>query len=76
MRLRVASAMPMEASVKGRPLGAITSAPAFTQRAARGTSVVITIEPRPARSAIQLSAASKPEPTTTRSTRGSFGTVR
>jgi hypothetical protein len=68
--------MPMELAVKGRPLGAITSAPAVTQRWASGTSVVTTTAPRAARSAIQSSAASKPEPTITRSTRGSFGTMR
>ena len=36
IRLRVASVMPIDASVNGFPFGAITVAPAFTQRAARG----------------------------------------
>ena len=38
----------------------MTSAPAFTQRLASGTSAVITMSPARARSAIQLSASSMP----------------
>jgi hypothetical protein len=55
----------MDASVKGLPFGAITSAPAFTQRLASGMSAVTTIADGPARSAIQSSATSGPAPTTT-----------
>ena len=51
---------PMESLVKARPFGAITSAPDLTQRLASGTSAVMTMSPRPARSAIQLSASSMP----------------
>ena len=51
-----------------------TSAPAFTQRPASGMSAVTTMSPRPARSAIQSSAASEPSATTTRSISGSRGT--
>src|SRR5262245_23520861 len=57
IRLRVASAMPIESSVKARPVGASTVAPAFTQRPASGTSAVTTTAPCPARAAIQSSAA-------------------
>ena len=35
--------MPMESSVKALPFGAITAAPAFTQRLASGISAVITM---------------------------------
>jgi hypothetical protein len=52
IRLRVASVMPMASSVNGLPLGPIVSAPAFTARAASGTSAVTTTLPGPARSAI------------------------
>ena len=38
IRLRTASVMPIDCSVNGLPLGAITSAPAFTQRLASGIS--------------------------------------
>ena len=38
--------MPIESLVNGLPFGAMTSAPAFTQRLASGTSAVITIAPR------------------------------
>jgi hypothetical protein len=75
MRSRVASAMPIAASVKARPLGAITAAPASTARCASGMSDVMTTSPAPARSAIQSSVASKPCPTTTRSISGSRGTI-
>jgi hypothetical protein len=48
IRLRTASVMPIDCSVNGLPFGAITSAPAFTQRLASGISEVMTISPRPA----------------------------
>jgi hypothetical protein len=76
IRSRVASAIPTESSVNGRPVGPITVAPAFTQRLASGMSAVTTTAPRRACAAIQSSAASKPAPTTTRSIRGSRGTAR
>ena len=57
IRLRIASVMPIDSSENGLPFGAITSAPALTQRLARGMSAVTTMSPGPARSAIQLSAA-------------------
>ena len=41
MRLRTASVIPIDSSVNGLPFGAITSAPAFTQRLASGMSEVI-----------------------------------
>ena len=63
IRLRVANVSPIESLVKARPFGAITSAPALMQRLASGTSAVMTMSPRPARSAIQLSASSVPVPT-------------
>ena len=74
IRLRVASAMPIELSLKRLPVGAITSAPSLTQRLAKGMSEVTTIAPGPARSAIQSSAASAPAPTTTRSMSLALGT--
>src|ERR1700720_4252463 len=46
IRLRVASAMPIDSSVKIRPVGAIATAPAFTHRLASGMSAVITMSPR------------------------------
>src|SRR5271155_4427611 len=49
IRLRVASAMPIELSLKRLPVGAITSAPSLTQRLAKGMSEVTTIAPGPAR---------------------------
>ena len=51
--MRVASAMPIELSLKRFPFGAMTSAPDFTHRLASGMSDVTTIAPGPARSAIQ-----------------------
>ena len=54
MRLRTARVIPIVCSVKVRPLGAITSAPAFTHRLANGMSAVITMSPDPARPAIQF----------------------
>ena len=45
IRLRVASVMPIESLVNARPFGAMTSAPAFTQRLASGTSAVTTMSP-------------------------------
>ena len=39
--------MPIDCSVNGLPFGAITSAPAFTQRLASGISEVMTISPLP-----------------------------
>jgi hypothetical protein len=57
--------MPIELSLKRFPFGAMTAAPDFTHRLARGMSDVTTIEPGPDRSAIQSSAASMPAPTTT-----------
>jgi hypothetical protein len=75
MRSRVASAMPMEASVKVRPVGAMTSAPAFMQRCASGISAVMTTAPRETLSAIQSSAASGSLPTATRSINGVLGTA-
>ena len=74
IRLRTASVMPIDSSVNGLPFGAITSAPALTQRLASGISAVITMSPLPARSAIQSSAASMPEPAAIRSISGSCGT--
>ena len=74
IRLRTASVMPIDCSVNGLPFGAITSAPALTQRLASGMSDVMTISPLPARSAIQSSAASMPEPAAMRSISGSCGT--
>ena len=74
IRLRTASVMPIDCSVNGLPFGAITSAPALTQRLASGISEVMTISPWPARSAIQSSAASIPEPAAIRSISGSCGT--
>ena len=47
IRLRTASVMPIDCSVNGLPFGAITSAPAFTQRLASGISEVMTISPLP-----------------------------
>ena len=44
--MRVASVSPIEASVNALPFGAITSAPALTQRLASGTSAVTTMPPR------------------------------
>ena len=64
----------MDCSVKTRPVGAMTLAPALTQRCASGTSVVTTTSPGPARSAIQSSARSRPSSTVTRSTNGVSGT--
>ena len=75
IKLRVASAMPMESSVRRRPLGAMTSAPAFILRCANGMSAVMTISPRVTRSAIQSSAASELLPTTIRSINGVRGTA-
>ena len=74
MRLRTARVIPIDCSVNGLPFGAITSAPAFTQRLASGISEVMTISPLPARSAIQSSAASMPAPAAMRSISGSCGT--
>ena len=74
IRLRTASVIPIDCSVNGLPFGAITSAPAFTQRLASGISEVMTISSFPARSAIQSSAASIPEPAAMRSISGSCGT--
>ena len=45
IRLRTASVMPIDCSVNGLPFGAITSAPALTQRLASGMSEVMTISP-------------------------------
>ena len=73
---RLAIAMPIEALVKGTPVLPTTDAPAFRLRSASGMSAVTTMSPGPARSAIQLSAASKPSLTTTSSMRGSRGTPR
>src|SRR5690606_22668485 len=42
-RSRMALAMPILVSSKPRPVGPVTSAPAATQRTARGTSAVMTI---------------------------------
>ena len=71
---RLAIAMPIEEVVKGTPVLPITAAPAFRLRSASGISAVTTMSPGPARSAIQLSAASKPSLTTTSSMPGSRGT--
>ena len=70
MIARIATALPIELVVKGLPVGPITAAPAFRQRSASNMSAVTTTSPGVAVSAIQLSAASKPSPTTTRSTKG------
>ena len=74
IRLRTARVIPIDCSVNGLPFGAITSAPALTQRLASGISEVMTMSPWPARSAIQSSAASIPEPAAMRSISGSCGT--
>ena len=60
MRLRSASAVPIESSSNVRPSGVIARAPRSTQRAASGTSAVIAMSPGPTRSAIQSSARSRP----------------
>ena len=67
MIARTAMALPIEALVKGLPLGASTCAPAFRQRSASRISAVMHSVSAPARSAIQSSAASNPSLTTTRS---------
>jgi hypothetical protein len=67
-------AEPMLSGVKARPLGASAWAPASRQRAASGMSLVMTMSPELARSAIQSSATSGPASTTTHSIRGSAGT--
>src|SRR3954452_19367762 len=74
IRLRVARSAPIESGVNGRPFGAMTRAPRFTQRSASGTSAVTTMSPSPARSTIQSSARSRPSATVTRSIRGDSGT--
>ena len=68
------AAMPIEEVVKGIPVLPMTTAPFLRLRSANGISAVITMSPSPARSAIQLSAASKLSLTTTSSMRGSRGT--
>ena len=65
----------MDSSVKARPFGAITAAPALTARAASGMSAVTTMLVGEARSAIQSSAASGPAGTTTRAMKSAFGTA-
>src|ERR1700676_36023 len=45
IRLRVASVMPIDSSVKARPVGAIAAAPAFTERLASGRAAAITMSP-------------------------------
>ena len=67
--------MPIEDAVKGTPLEPMTVAPFFRLRSASGISEVMTMSSGPARSAIQSSAASKLSLTTTRSMRGSRGTL-
>ena len=59
-RSRVASAMPIESSVNGLPVGPITVAPFFTQRPASGISAVMTMSLGVTRSTIQSSATSGP----------------
>jgi hypothetical protein len=61
--------IPMELLLNGVPVGASTSASFIMHRLASGTSDVMTIVPRPARSTIQGSAVSGPLPTTNRSSR-------
>ena len=63
IRLRVASVRPMESSVKTRPFGAMTLAPAFTARLASGISAVTTILPGTARSAITATLTNLSEAT-------------
>jgi hypothetical protein len=67
--------MPIDEVVKATPVEPIAAAPFFRLRSARGMSEVITMSSGPTRSAIQSSAASKPSLTTTRSMRGSRGTL-
>ena len=62
-------------SVRRDDVGATTSALDLTHRLASGMSDVTTMAPRPARLAIQSSAASGPAPTTTRSISGARGTA-
>src|SRR5580704_17030971 len=74
IRLRMASAMPIDASVNGRPFVAMTLEPALRQRLASGVSLVTTMTAGSARWAIQSSAASRPGPTVMRSIMPSRGT--
>ena len=67
-RSRVATASPMLPSCSRRPRAVTASAPARTQRAARGMSSVTQMSPAPMRSAIQSSAKSGPSSTWTRVT--------
>src|SRR3546814_14433093 len=69
----VAIAEPIELGVNGLPFGAMTLAPALRQRSASRISAVMTTAVELARSAIQSSAASKPDPTTIRVTSGWTG---
>ena len=72
---RLAIAMPIDEVVNGTPVEPITAAPFFRLRSASGISAVMTTSSGPTRSAIQSSAASKLSLTTTRSMRGSRGTL-
>lgn len=47
IKSRMATAMPMEVSSKRLPFGASATAPLATQRAARGTSAVMTMSAGP-----------------------------
>src|SRR3546814_16774094 len=69
----VAIAEPIELGVNGLPFGAMTLAPALRQRSASRISAVMTTAVELARSAIQSSAASKPDPTTLRGPSGWTG---
>jgi len=74
-RSRVASAIPIESSSNGLPVGPITVAPLRTDRAAKGMSAVMTMSLGPARSTIQSSATSGPSLTITRSISSLRGTA-
>ncbi len=65
-----AIAGPIDAVVKGLPVGARTVAPALSARSASRMSAVTTMLVASAASAIQSSAASKPSETTMRSING------
>lgn len=74
MIARPATAFPMDASVKGCPLGAMATAPDLRQRSARRRSPVITTVRGAVCSTIQSSAASKASVTILREMRGVAGT--
>ena len=73
-RSRIASAPPIESASNSRPLVPSARAPSARQRAASGTSAVITTSPGLTFRAIQSSAASGSRPTTTSSMPMPWGT--